>query len=569
MTCNCPVPGGRPPGTRADDGRIMEDLGADDQKRLAWWFVAGYAAILLLAVAYRAPHLGERVFHCDEAVQAFKAGQELYEDGIYAYDPEEYHGPTLYYLTLPALWLAGVKRFADSTEVHYRIVPLLFGLGIVACFWWVRDALGRRAALIAGLFTAISPAMVFYSRYYIQESLLVFFAFGALAAGWRYTRRRNLAWAALCGASLGMMHASKETCIISYFGAGVAFLLTPLWARIHDEEHPLNRLFRRGESQDLRPGLVRHSAAFIAAGALVSMLMFSSFFTNLQGIIDSVITYTVYLERAVESGIHHHPTLYYLRMLVYTHRAAGPVFSEGLLVGLALVGGISALARHDGDNKPGNVHFLRFVTVYTVATTVVYSSIRYKTPWSILCSLHGMILLAGAGAVVLLRLTPTLPRTAGPMKYVPRAVVGAALVALAIQLGWQSYLANFDYYDDPRNPYVYAHSVSGVRGLGERAEAIAQYAPEKHEMLIRVITPGLNYWPIPWYLRKFTHVGYWEEVPEDCDAPMVITTPKLAPEVHARLKHEYQSENYGLRPNVRLLAFIRRDLWDAFMETRR
>lgn len=539
-----------------------------DQKKLAWWFIAGFAVLLVVASAYRMPRLGERVFHGDEAVQAFKAGQELYEDGDYVYDPEEYHGPTLYFLTVPVLWLSGIEHFADSTEFHYRIVPVLFGLGTVFCLWWARDGLGRRATLIAGVFTAISPAMVFYSRYYIQESLLVFFTFATLVAGWRYTRRRSVIWAALCGASLGMMHSSKETCVISYFGVAVAFMLTPLWARIHDEEHPLNRVFRRGNSEDLRPRLVRQVAAFVIAGALVSMLMFSSFFTNAQGIVDSVMSYTVYINRAVEAGIHHHPWTYYLHLLLYTHRAAGPVWSEGLLVGLALVGASSALMRHDRDNKSGNVHFLRFVTVYTITTTIVYSSIQYKTPWSILSSVHGMILLAGAGAIVLLRITPCLPKAHGALRYTPKVLVGLVLAALTVQLGWQSYLANFDYYDDPRNPYVYAHPVSGVQRLGERAEAIAQHVPDGHNMLIRAITPGLNYWPLPWYLRRFANVGYWQDVPQDCDAPMIITTAQLAPEVHPRLKDEYQSENYGLRPGVRLVVFIRKDLWDAFMATR-
>ena len=34
---------------------------------------------------------------------------------------------------------------------------------------------------------------------------------------------------------------------------------------------------------------------------------------------------------------------------------------------------------------------------------VVYSAIPYKTPWCLLGFLHGMILLAGVGAVVLVR----------------------------------------------------------------------------------------------------------------------------------------------------------------------
>lgn len=553
---------------QAQGNKHMELSEHIEQKRLTWWFVAGFFLVMAVAFAYRLPRLEERTFHADEAVQAFKAGEELYERGEYAYDPEEYHGPTLYFLTVPVFWLSGVEQFTESTKFHYRIVPVVFGLATVLGLWWVRDGLGRRATLMAGLLTAISPGMVFYSRYYIQESLLVFFAFATFVAGWRYTRRRSVFWAVLCGASLGMMHSSKETCVISYFGVGVAFLLTPLWARIHDEEHPLNRVFRRGESEDLRWHLGRHIVAFIVSGLFVSMLMFSSFFTNPRGIIDSVLSYIVYVQRAVEAGIHHHPPWFYLQLLVYPRRAAGPTWSEGLIVGLALVGTISAVLRHDRDNKPGNIHFLRFVAVYTVTTLIVYSSIWYKTPWSIMSTLHGMILLAGAGAMVLLRITPCLPKGPEWVRYMPKAGVGLILAALTVQLGWQSYLANFDYYQDPRNPYVYAHSVRGPERLGERAEAIAEFHPQGHDMLIRVITPGLNYWPLPWYLRNFTRVGYWEELPEDVDAPIVITTAQLAPEIHARFEEDYHSEYHGLRPGINLIAFIRRDLWDAFIATR-
>jgi uncharacterized protein (TIGR03663 family) len=536
--------------------------------KAAVWLIVAFAAIFAVAVAFRTPKLAERPFHGDEAVQAFKAGQELYEKGVYAYDPEEYHGPTLYYLTVPVLRLCGVKDFADTNEIHYRLVPVIFGLATILCLWGMRDGLGRRATTVAALLTALSPAIVFYNRYYIQESLLVFFTFTTLMAGWRYTRRRNTLWAVMCGASLGMMHSTKETCVITYLGVAAAFLLTPLWAWLHDEEHPLNRLLRRGQSEDLRPRLVRHVLAFLGAGALVSMTFFSSFFTNLQGIVDSVMTYTVYINRAVDTGIHHHEPLYYLKLFAYTHRAAGPWWSEGLILGLAAIGAASALFRHDHDGKPGNVHFLRFVAVYAVVTTIIYSSIQYKTPWSFLSTFQSMILLAGAGAVVLLRFIPNLPAGARAFRYAPKAVVGIVLALLAAHLGWQAYLANFDYYDDPRNPYVYAHPVSGVKRLGARVQGVAEYHPKGREMVVKSITPELNYWPLPWYLRQFPNVGYWLEIPEDCDAPAVITTPRAAREVHARFKDEYISSFYGLRPGVNLILFIRQDIWDAFMADR-
>ena len=72
--------------------------------------LAIYGVLILAAaggaLAFRLPRLADRPMHTDEAVQAAKFG-ELLDEGQYRYDPVEYHGPTLYYLTLPAGWWAG------------------------------------------------------------------------------------------------------------------------------------------------------------------------------------------------------------------------------------------------------------------------------------------------------------------------------------------------------------------------------------------------------------------------------------------------------------------------------
>ena len=107
--------------------------------------------------------------------------------------------------------LSGAKGLADSGEFAYRIVPVIFGLGLIPLIGLVADGLGRMAAVVAALLTAISPAMVFYSRYYIQETLLVFFMLAALGCGWRYIRSRGVGWILAAGAAVGMMYATKET----------------------------------------------------------------------------------------------------------------------------------------------------------------------------------------------------------------------------------------------------------------------------------------------------------------------------------------------------------------------
>src|SRR4029077_6645648 len=95
----------------------------------------------------------------------------------------------------------------------------------------IADGLGRRATVCAAVLTAISPAMVFYSRYYIHEMLLVFFTFLALAAGWRYTRTRKIAWALVAGGAVGLMQAAKETFILTLAAMAAALILNTIWSR--------------------------------------------------------------------------------------------------------------------------------------------------------------------------------------------------------------------------------------------------------------------------------------------------------------------------------------------------
>jgi hypothetical protein len=68
---------------------------------------------ILLAAALRFPHLASRPMHADEAIHADKFGT-LLEGRGYAYDPSEYHGPTLYYLTCPRAAAAVSKLEASG-----------------------------------------------------------------------------------------------------------------------------------------------------------------------------------------------------------------------------------------------------------------------------------------------------------------------------------------------------------------------------------------------------------------------------------------------------------------------
>ncbi|MCH8999884.1 MAG: DUF1688 family protein [Proteobacteria bacterium] len=109
--------------------------------------------------------------------------------------------------------------------------------------------------------------------------------------------------------------------------------------------------------------------------------------------------------------------------------------------------------------------------------------------------------------------------------------------------------------------------------LVERIEEIARLHPDGQDMLIQVVTG--DYWPLPWYLRNFTRVGYWEEMPEELEAkpgepepPFIISAAEDADALREKLQGDYLSSIYSIRPNVLITSHIRMDLWDEFMKTR-
>src|SRR6185503_17335366 len=176
------------------------------------------ALVVLLAItsalALRLPQLETRPLHNDEAVNAIKLG-ELWEHDRYAYDPNEYHGPTLLYASLPFCWLSGADNLNELEDATLRYAPVVFGAGLILLLLLVADALGRPAIAWAAIFTAVSPAMVFYSRYFIHEMVLVFFTALTLGGVWRYGRTRAARWAIVAGAGLGLMLTTKETFVIT------------------------------------------------------------------------------------------------------------------------------------------------------------------------------------------------------------------------------------------------------------------------------------------------------------------------------------------------------------------
>jgi uncharacterized protein (TIGR03663 family) len=516
-------------------------------RRRAWAFVFP----VLLAFLLRFPLLEQRPMHCDEAVHAVKFG-ELLEQGKYEYSTVDYHGPTLYYATLLSAKLQGIVRYVDLNERTFRRVTAAAGLLLVAAHVFLIPYLGFPASFCAALLAALSPAMVYYSRYFIHETLLVLLTFCALLSVLLCRRRGGAAWMVNAGLCLGLMFATKETAIIAY-----ACTLLGMLALI---------LVKRAQGESL-PGIALsgwHLMLAAAAFTAIAALFYSAFLSHPAGIIDSILAYKVYFWRGSgQDTFHVHPWHYYLNLLLCFRVQGGPVWTEGAIAVLALIGGAAAFKKGvTGIHRD----LSRFLAFYTLVMAVIYSVIPYKAPWNLLGFLHGMILLAGLGAGWLVR---SLRRP------LARGAAVALLAGALVHLGWEAWACSFRYGADPRNPWVYAHTGQDVFPIIGKLEALAKAHPDHAAMPVQIISRE-NLWPLPWYLRRFQAVQWWNGVSDTAPiAPVILITPDMEPALVRRLYEvppPGQREMYvnafdryvELRPQVEIRVFAAKSLWDEY-----
>lgn len=522
------------------------------------WLTWALLSILAAGALWlRLPQLDQRPLHNDEGVNAFKT-RELWEQGTYKYDPNEFHGPTLHYATLPFLWFSSARIGADLNDGLLRLAPVFFGAGLILLLAWMADGLGRVTTLTAGILLAISPAFVFYSRYFIHEMLLVFFGAALLGAGWRYFAKPSLVWAVVAGASLGLMYATKETFVFAV-AAMVCAAAVLGFARMRSS----------GEKLAAQPWWNwKHGLIALLVALVVAEVFFSSFFTNARGPLDAILTYERWFSHASKS--HDHPWYFYFQRLFWFHPARSPVWTEGLVGGLAPVGVAAAFLRQE---LPG-VHrgLARFLALYTLLHTAIYAAIPYKTTWCLLGFYHGMILLAGIGVAFLFAIC---------RPWWAKLMVGLLLLAGGGHLGFQAWRAchpvvmrnaqgrpvEVDFSADPRNPYTYSQTRPSILELVRKLEAISRVHPAGKRMLIKVACPETE-GPLPWYLREFQQVGWWSELPADPYAPVIIVSSKLNALLDEKSNKKYLMVGlYELRPRVFLELYVELELWKHYLET--
>jgi uncharacterized protein (TIGR03663 family) len=485
---------------------------ANPPPKIRW---AIFFAIALLALAFRAPRLGERPMHTDEAINAYITG-DLFAGKAYQYDPKDRHGPALYAISLPIAKLSGAKTFADLTEASVRAGPVIIGALAILLFGFLVSRIGLSAAAGGAVLFAISPLPVYYARDFIHETLFVAATLAFIVFALRVVESKSVRDGILTGISASLMLATKETAVIHFVAFGIAAAWW-LWVTRRID----------GARRDWRSAVKPSVAAFISF-CCVLVILYSWFGRHWEGLLDLVHAGPHLASRAGGEG-HEKRAWYYLALLCDR-------WPEAAVLALGIWGAISR-REEIHSNKA-----LQGLIVYTVAITVLYSVIPYKTPWLALNLFLPIALLAGRGLWNLWLVARD-----------GRFLVLLFAVALTVALCHDTWKRVFFAPADERNPYAYAQTVDDILRLQKRVEQVASSNPSGKNLRIAVV--AADAWPLPWYLRGFPNVGFWQPDQNPGKADIYITSAEAADKLGPLVK-DWRSDFFGVRPDVLLVMWL-------------
>ena len=563
------------------------------------WRIAS-ASILVVAAFLRLYDLNLVPLHHDEGVNG-NFLVRLVREGFYHYDPANYHGPTLYYFAAVFPWLlrllfgTSVQNSYGLTTVAIRMVPALFGIATVGLIFTLRRNLGTIATLGAALLLAISPGAVYLSRYFIHETLFVFFTLGLVVAALKFYEQARPVYLILASISAALMFATKETAIISAGVLVIALIVTLAYRSlvgaagasigtkkkkrkdINDDNSFTNFVDCVGGPGNLAIWAAIAFVVFIA----VNVVFYSSFFTNYpKGVYDSLKTFQFWQKTGKEA--HKHPVATYFWWLL---------LQESPLLVLGAIGAALTVL------KPTK-SFALFAALWAFGLIAAYSLIAYKTPW---LSLNFIVPLALTSGVAIEWLYEKLGRWGMSRGIRWCALAGILLIAIgplpgfarifdqivapnpwpgllpALKQteihgktfipGYQTIDLNFINYDNDNRyyVYVYAHTRRETLKLVEKIDMIAQRSHQGAAAGVTIVSP--DYWPLPWYLRDYNRIGYYGRITPSNEL-MILASSNQAAEVQSTYGNRYQQIQSGfnpegsfpLRPGVDLLLYARREL---------
>ncbi len=493
-------------------------------------------AIVLLALVLRVLWLDVKPAHFDEGVNGWFVDQ-MTSQGYYHYDPTNFHGPLHFYVLFVAQTLLG-------RDIWVLRLPLaLASTGCVGLVLAFRCYLGRPVCQVAALAMAISPAMVFYGRYAIHETWLLFFLMLTVWGGaglWRCGARRHL-WAA--GLGLTGMILTKETYVIHMVALILAVPCLLFFEKVSRSTRFAFAGWKFGRREVLTvAGVSAALIVFFYSGGLLDWPGPRKFdeagrplpLGSLAGLYECFGAWISTGTAAHVPTGHEKPWHYWLQLLVgQEFGGAGgkitvtkTIASEwpaalGLLASLALL-------------APGKNRLARYLAISGLGALIGYSIVAYKTPWCLIVLIWPFHFVFGLAVV----------RCAQKVDVWVTAVFAGALAAYTLHATW---MLNFRHFADEAEPCVYVQTQTDIDKLLAPLRALVAADPRQHYLSGHIVLPSQH--PLLWLLADFPRIDFPNalNLPDPLDADVLLVDDPLVEHLEPELRANYFKTSLKIR----------------------
>ena len=200
-----------------------------------------FLGVILLGAVLRFWGLGDKPLHHDESLHAYFSLQLLYNlenwagcfapgASCYQYNPL-LHGPFQFHaiaLTYRISQLLGAPDNGVNTFT-VRIPAATLGTLIVALPYFIRDYLSKWGAWLACLLLAVSPSMVYFSRFAREDIYMACFTLVLVVGILRYVRDRKMRWLIVAALGFAFSYATKEATFLTIAVFGSFFVGLLFW----------------------------------------------------------------------------------------------------------------------------------------------------------------------------------------------------------------------------------------------------------------------------------------------------------------------------------------------------
>jgi uncharacterized protein (TIGR03663 family) len=486
-------------------------LRADTPFGLTRWQVLVFLAVIVFVAFTRFWDLGTRALHHDESMHA-RFSWDIYRSFSYRYNPV-LHGPFQFYLTAFMYFLFGVS------DAVARFGPALFGVISVLLVYPLKPYLGRTGMVLAAVLMAISPPILYFSRFARNDIYVVAWTLLIVLAlfGWLHTRQR---WYIYLGATaVALSLATKENTYITLAIVGVFIVL-----RFLQEQFTPGLANRLPSHESVKSALAdlwrERSLLFsgIVLFLLIFVTFFTAFYTHPQDFASGVVKALEYWLAQHDVSRGNQPIWYYFMQI--------PLYE--LVVAVFAVPALWSLTRRGSLTD-------RFICFWFVGAVALYSAAGERMPWLVLhLSLPGILLVA---------------RYLGQKFSEPNGVRSHRLAfTLFLLIGVYALHTgmplSFSHGDTPRDLLVYVQTTPDVPYVVAQIEQVSRKLTTETEIV--GIIDNENSWPFAWYLRDYSMVGYIPTIGDPGEAAFVIVTASQVDSAREHLSN-YVPFRYKLR----------------------